>query len=142
MHYTYKITNNINGKFYIGKRTYNGHDINKDSYMGSGVHIKRAIKKYGVLNFTKEILGVFETAELAYEHEADLVTIDLIELVDCYNLRTGGGDGSIPSEETRAKLSKARKGKIASEETRAKIGKASRTQTHSAKSKAKIGKTS
>ena len=56
-HVIYKITNIVNGKFYIGKHS--TLDIN-DSYMGSGVAIKKAIKKYGKENFTKEILFEFE----------------------------------------------------------------------------------
>ncbi len=55
MHYTiYKITNQINGKYYIGRNA--TKNVN-DSYMGSGIGIKNAINKYGVENFTKEIIA-------------------------------------------------------------------------------------
>lgn len=41
MHYTiYKITNQINGKYYIGRHA--TKDVN-DSYMGSGIGIRNAI---------------------------------------------------------------------------------------------------
>jgi hypothetical protein len=47
----YKITNTVNGKIYIGK------DESDDAlYFGSGILIKKAIKKYGLHNFTKEII--------------------------------------------------------------------------------------
>ena len=52
-YYVYKITNKINGKWYIGKRK---HRLPfNDPYMGSGKLIKVAIEKYGKDNFTKEI---------------------------------------------------------------------------------------
>ena len=45
-HYVYEITNNINGKKYIGKRSTHT-SIDKDNYLGSGIAIKKAIEKYG-----------------------------------------------------------------------------------------------
>jgi len=53
MFYTvYKITNDISGKHYIGVHKTN--DIN-DSYMGSGTHIKRSIRKHDLSFFTKTV---------------------------------------------------------------------------------------
>lgn len=53
MWYIYKITNNINGKTYIGQHKYTKIT---DKYMGSGKWLKEAFIKYGKENFTKEIL--------------------------------------------------------------------------------------
>ena len=47
----YKTTNLINDKIYIGQDS-----NNNPKYLGSGIHLKKAIKKYGVVNFNKEIL--------------------------------------------------------------------------------------
>ena len=52
-YYFYKITNNINGKYYYG--VHSTTNIN-DDYMGSGKYLHRAYNKYGQSNFTKEII--------------------------------------------------------------------------------------
>lgn len=59
----YKTTNLINGKIYIGLDSYN-----RPNYLGSGLWITRAIKKYGKKNFKKEILEHC-TCKNIYERE-------------------------------------------------------------------------
>jgi hypothetical protein len=87
MFYTiYKITNKINNKFYIGK--HQTKDIN-DGYMGSGKLIKKAIKKYGIDNFKKEILFIFNNEEEMNATEKELVIIN----EQSYNLCEGGKGG-------------------------------------------------
>lgn len=83
----YKITNSINNKYYIG--CHKTKDLD-DGYMGSGKLIKRAIEKYGIDNFKKEIIIVLESLE-----EMFLIEKDLIDLTDplCYNLTEGGNGG-------------------------------------------------
>lgn len=51
----YKITNTLNGKIYIGKDT-----TSDPKYYGSGLLIRRSINKYGIDNFTKEIIDITE----------------------------------------------------------------------------------
>ena len=60
-----------------------------DSYMGSGKLIKRAIEKYGIENFTKEILHIFTTAEEMDAKEKELVTLH----ENSYNMTEGGKGG-------------------------------------------------
>lgn len=82
----YKITNKINNKFYIGMHKTNNLD---DDYMGSGKLIKRAITKYGVENFTKEILHIFDNEDDMRNKEKELVVIS----ENSYNLLEGGKGG-------------------------------------------------
>lgn len=51
--YIYKTTNLINGKIYVGKRQ---SSIFDENYYGSGKYFKRALKKYGKSNFSREVL--------------------------------------------------------------------------------------
>jgi len=87
LYYTiYKITNKIDGKFYIGKHKTPNLD---DGYMGSGKLIKRAIEKHKLENFTKEILHVFDNEVEMNEAEKRLVVIG----EESYNLCPGGHGG-------------------------------------------------
>ena len=87
LHYTYRIDNLINGKYYIGKHSSDSLD---DDYMGSGTRIKAAIAKYGIENFRKTILKTFSTSEEAFEHEAQIVTMAEVSDPMCYNIQPGG----------------------------------------------------
>jgi hypothetical protein len=86
-HYFYKITNNINNHFYYG--VHNTDDLD-DGYMGSGKRLHIAYKKYGIENFTKEILKFFDTSDKAFEYEAEIVNEEMIKRRDCYNIQLGG----------------------------------------------------
>ncbi|MCK9446124.1 GIY-YIG nuclease family protein [bacterium] len=60
----YKTTNNINGKIYVGQDLHNN-----PKYLGSGKIFKQSLKKYGIENFTKEILEYCKTKEELNEKE-------------------------------------------------------------------------
>ena len=86
----YKTINIVNGKFYIG--VHNTDDIN-DSYLGSGKILKYAIKKYGIENFKRDILKIFDNKEESYNYEKELVGKNLVENFECYNIKQGGFGG-------------------------------------------------
>lgn len=90
LYYLYEIRNNLNNKIYVGVHKTKSID---DGYMGSGKVIKRAVKKYGLENFTKVILEYFEDSKSMYAREAELITNDFLEREDVYNLRRGGSGG-------------------------------------------------
>lgn len=86
----YKITNNINNKIYIG--AHQTTDLN-DGYMGSGKCLLLAQKKYGLENFSKQILHVFDNAQDMYNMEAQLVNQKFISESTNYNIKLGGYGG-------------------------------------------------
>lgn len=90
-HYiVYEIKNNITGRKYVG--AHETSDLN-DGYMGSGASIQKAIKKHGVENFTKTVLGEFDTREAMYEYERSVVTEDFVAQGSTYNQKVGGVGG-------------------------------------------------
>ena len=103
IHYIYKTTCNVTGRWYIGM-----HSTTKleDGYMGSGKILRYSIRKYGVENHTKEILEFFETREELIFREQEIVTKELISDGKCMNLREGGTGGWV-SKEVQLKCSKA-----------------------------------
>lgn len=87
IHYLYKTTCNVTGRWYIGMHsTYNL----EDGYMGSGVVLRRSIRKYGKENHTKEILDFFVTKELMIEAEKKAITSEMVNDRMCMNLVYGG----------------------------------------------------
>lgn len=106
MYYTiYKTTNKITNKFYTGMHQTNNIE---DNYMGSGIALRQAIKKYDLVNFTKEILYIFPTAKEMIAKEIQIVNENFISRKDTYNMKVGGigNVGSYkPSEESNRKRS-------------------------------------
>ena len=130
-HYVYEITNLINGKKYIGKRSCNCH-IEEDKYMGSGKLVKLAFKKYGKNNFSKIILKICDTEEDAFEWEKFFIgKVKAFKNPNYYNISAGGEGGfnnfAGKSEEElnlwKKRMSESRKGRVMDEEWKAKIVK-------------------
>ncbi len=119
-HYLYQITNNLNGRIYIGRRS-TDIEPHLDNYMGSGVQITRAINKYGIENFTKEIVHYCETFEELCALEFIIVNEKFINKPETYNLKVGGLYGHNLSEETKNKISETSKLRVTSESTKKKL---------------------
>ena len=89
--YIYKITNSINGRWYIGK--HNGTDPN---YMGSGKLLKQAYAKYGQENFIKEVLeSCTSEDELNLREQHWIATTNAVTDPMSYNLAEGGSGGDL-----------------------------------------------
>lgn len=94
--FLYKITNNLNGKMYIGitqnpKRRLQYH-LNGSEWGTAISYLKRAVNKYGAENFTAEII-----CEGSRDYIADL-EVKAIELYETrgkggYNIKPGGETG-------------------------------------------------
>jgi group I intron endonuclease len=134
----YKTTCLINNKIYIGQSKYN-----RDSYLGSGRLILKAIRKYGRDNFTKEVL----IEDNLTKEELDNLEIHFINEYKStdssigYNIESGGHGNSYLQD---SKISESNKGRIISLETKvkisnSKIGKKASNKTKDTISKSKIG---
>ena len=91
--YVYKTTNLINGMIYIGQKS---GTINL-SYLGSGVYIQRALKRYGKKNFRLEIVAfatnqtMLDGLEMKYIYEyRQVFGKDFL-----YNIVDGGSEGQL-----------------------------------------------
>jgi len=133
----YKTTNLINGKYYIGKhKTNNIHD----GYMGSGLRLQRAIQKYGIDNFSSEII-------IEVKNEKELNLAERIFVIPDkeinYNL-TKGGHGSWShnhNQEIYKKISEShRKNPLFIEKGRI-LGNSNKGRKHSEEINKKKGRT-
>ena len=91
--FVYMTTNHINGKKYIGQKKYD--KANKwQTYLGSGIHLKRAINKYGSKNFSKIILEDCKTKEDLDKRERYWIEYyNAVKSDEFYNIASGGDGG-------------------------------------------------
>lgn len=109
--YIYLTRNNINYKYYVGS-----HNGKCNYYYGSGIALKKAIKKYGKENFTKTIVLFSESVR---EDEQEILELlDLATDSRSYNLKNeslGNSKGYVwidrGNSDKYLKISEANKGK-------------------------------
>jgi hypothetical protein len=124
----YKTTNLLNNKYYVG--CHQTDNLN-DGYLGSGKHLKYAIKKYGKDNFKFEIMYSLSSKEEMFELERSIVNEDLVNNPLTYNLKIGGSGGNpgivgafkgkTHSDETKEKQRQAALKQVVSDETRLRL---------------------
>ena len=155
MYIIYKTTNLINNKIYIGQDSHND-----PKYLGSGLLLNRAVKKYGRENFKKEILEECQTKKELNEREKYWIKkLNSMNKEVGYNITKGGegGDtttnnpnylnicykksinnkGKKKSKKHCNNISKGLKGHIVKQETKNKISKANKNKFSSNKNPAK-----
>ncbi|MFA5031347.1 MAG: hypothetical protein WC495_07230 [Patescibacteria group bacterium] len=124
----YEIKNKINNKPYVGQysKCDTKEEFQQTNYWGSGIYIKRAIKKYGVENFERSVL---------VENISDINKINYLEVLwikeknskhpNGYNLTNGGEgiNGYSFSDKSKKVMSEKKQGKHLSPNTEFKKGK-------------------
>lgn len=133
----YKITNMVNGKCYIGKSL----DVEKRIYqhknnINSRPYLQNAISKYGIDNFTFEVIEDNLSKTEYGDREIYWIKYYNSMSPNGYNLTSGGENkpGCKLSDITKHKISIAKMGKKRSLETRMKMSKSAKiklfTQEH------------
>ena len=102
IYYIYIITNNLNNKNYIGQRLC---PVNKtpdtDNYMGSGIRLRCAYDKYGIDNFSKNIIAICHSKKIINILEKQYITLYRSIGKAEYNIADGGDGGNLGEESIR-----------------------------------------
>lgn len=149
MGYTVYLHTFPNGKYYVGITSQEISRRWRDGQGYIGQPVYNAILKYGWENIRHDILKENLTLEEAEEEERRLITkYNSLSHDNGYNVENGGNCTKHLSKETKAKISKAKKGKCGetnhwnygkhlSEETKKKIAKAHTGKKQSEETKRK-----
>lgn len=134
----YKITNLVNGSFYIGQTKMPMHRrVRKhlsDARRGFDTIFCRAIRKHGEAAFAAEVVAFCRSREELNELETKLIA----ELRPRYNSCAGGGGLGSPTDEVRQKVSLAMKERTFSDEHRRRISEGLRGRVVSKETVQKI----
>lgn len=126
--FIYITTNLINGKRYIGQKMFREK---WKGYLGSGIHLKRAIKKYGRENFVRNIVDIAYSKEDLDRLEKEWINnYNAIENDDFYNIAEGGEGGFLIAGKSELEIKRIYK----------KIGDSNKGIKHSKQAREKISK--
>ena len=131
----YEILNTKTGQWYRGqtqvsfKDRWKGHRALLNNSKHTNEHLQSAWNKYGSDVFTFRVLARC-APEFCNEMEDYWIGEDYNRPDISYNKMAGGGSVGIPSEETKIKISEAKRGKTLSDEHKQKISAWSKQQKH------------
>ena len=108
--YIYLVTDTTNGMQYVGQHHYHIEGQLDPNYHGSGIIISRIYKERPETLKEEYIKTCYSDSEMNNDEKYYIKLYDTL-YPNGYNL-SEGGDGVLPSEETRRKMSKSHKGKI------------------------------
>jgi group I intron endonuclease len=121
MYITYVTTCKINNKIYVGQ-----HSLlsKKKMYLGSGILIARAIKKYGSENFYREIIEYNTVVNIDDRETYWIAALSATDPMIGYNIAKGGRDGSTGLKRSKEQIqkNKGHKDRKHTEGTKIKIG--------------------
>ena len=120
--FVYLLTNTVNGKYYVGKTTHHNLDwylsVKRWAARNKKDHVMpvvRAMAKYGVENFSVDVLAVSDKVEeLNNLERLWIIILNSRDATLGYNICSGGDVGrlGIPqSQETKDKIGHANKGR-------------------------------
>lgn len=138
-YYIYKTTNTVDGKAYIGQHKVPSRPEAFMRYLGTGIAIREAIKKYGKLSFRKEILEYIDDDNKhtkVSEREKYYIALHNTIVPHGYNISLGGEGGCTEESHRKSVLTKKINGYRHSAETKAKMSAAAKgkpkSDTHKA----------
>lgn len=133
MGWIYQIKNNINQKAYIGQTIQ--HNVAsrwsehiKSINSGADSHLIRAFKKYGIENFSFNVVANIPNEELDSAEVLEISNRNSLS-PNGYNIRNGGSRGK-HSQESIEKMKETHTGKHHTEETKEKLRQINIGKTH------------
>lgn len=143
VHLIYRTTLTTTGEYYVGVHSTMNID---DGYLGSGVWVRRAIRKHGKAAFLREVLCTCSTRVEALQIEMTIVETCNDDHL-CMNLAPGGlappsRKGAKHSDESKKLMSEAHQNQTFSDSHREKLRIAASGKTLSPEHRLHIGKAS